>query len=408
VWFGEWGLPGVGHLSPNGSLTEYKWPYPDTSVISFCGQYTNIWGVALWNGSIWGADNFYSRLVSVDPSTGKTLAVNLTSGTSPYTLSVGAGDLWFTVDQAPGVIGKLAPAGSSADYYSLPNSKNMESIYILFKNSTLAYVLSLDTLSFTPVLFSFDPTSATPTFTPAGGNQTIYEPSSLAIANGGIWATEHAASAMAFLNFTTERWTIYPTSTVPYVPAVLTYFDESNGTAVWFNEHYTNRMGVITGDGRYLTEYSITDPPIFNITTILENYNLVTMGLATDGAWFAAATAGIVGFVNASYHPPFSITANETSVALARGGTSQIGIHYTGDSTGSNLSLQFEDNEFSNGTAKLLSFTPGAVTHLPNGESEVNVVISAASDLAPGQYVGAATVTDGSIYRTVYFTVNVT
>jgi len=407
VWFGEWGLPGVGHLFPNGTLTEYRWPYADTSVISECGQYTNIWGVALWNGSVWGADNFYSRLVSVNPTTGQTNAVNLTSGIPPYTLSVGAGDLWFTVDSAPGVIGKLTPSSTSVQYYSLPNSKDMESIYILFQNSTLAYVLSLDTASFSPVLFSFDPSSASPTFTTAGGNQTIYEPSGLTLADGGIWATEHAASAMAFLNFTTDQWTIYPTSTVPYVPVVLTYFDGSNGTAVWFNEHYANRMGVITGDGRYLTEYSITDPPLFNITTILENYNMVTMGLAVDGAWFAAATAGIVGFVNASYHPPFSISANTTSISVAPGRSAEISLQYTDNFPATNLSLQFEDNEFNNGTAKFMSFTPGLATTSATGVSTVALTVSASNNLQPGEYIAAATVTNGSIYRTVYFTVDV-
>jgi streptogramin lyase len=408
MWFGEWGLPGVGHLFPNGTLTEYKWPYSYDSVLSECGQDTQIWGVALWNGSVWGADNLYSRLISVNPSTGQTQEVNLTSGTDPYTLTVGNGDLWFTVDASPGLIGKLSPNSTSVQYYSLPNTKNTESIYILFQNSTLAYVLSIDESNLTPVLYSFNPTSTSPTFAVAGGNQTIYEPSGLALADGGIWATEHAASAMAFLNFTTDRWTIYPTSTVPYVPVILTYFDGSNGTAVWFNEHYSNRMGVITGDGRYLTEYSITDPPIFNITTILENYNLVTMGLATDGAWFAAATADIVGFVNASYHPPFSISANATSVNLAPGGSTEVGINYTGNVTGSNLSLQFEDNEFNNGTAKLMSFVPGAITTSPTGVSTFTLTISASSSLQPGEYIAAATVTNGSIYRTVYFTVVVT
>src|SRR5438876_9419388 len=26
VWFGEQGIPGVGHLYPNGTLVEYRWP----------------------------------------------------------------------------------------------------------------------------------------------------------------------------------------------------------------------------------------------------------------------------------------------------------------------------------------------------------------------------------------------
>ncbi|MDG6926199.1 MAG: hypothetical protein JRN09_06555, partial [Nitrososphaerota archaeon] len=168
-----------------------------------------------------------------------------------------------------------------------------------------------------------------------------------------------------------------------------------------------NRMGVITGGGRYLTEYSITNPPLFNITTILENYNMVTMGLAADGAWFAAATAGIVGFVNGSYSPPFSIATSSTSLSLAPGGSTQTDIRYTGNLPGANLSLQFEDNEFYNGTAKLLTFSPGTIT-TSAGDSSFTLTVSASSSIVPGTYVAAATVTNGSIYRTVYFDVVVT
>lgn len=406
VWFGEWGLPGVAHLYQNGTLTEYKWPYANSNV-AICGQQTNIWGVALWNGSVWGADQWNHRLVAVNPSTGKTEVINLTKDVTPYTLSVGDGDLWFTVNAAPGVVGRVSPNSAAVQYLDLPNNTQTESIYTLFKNSTLGYVLTIDLTTFSPKLYSFNPSEANPTFTPAGGNQTLYEPSSLALGEGGIWATEHDASAMAFLNATTNQWTIYPTSTVPYVPVVLTYFDGSNGTAVWFNEHYSNRMGVITGDGRYLTEYSITNPPIFNITTILENYNMVTMGLATDGAWFAAATAGIVGFVNGSYHPPFSISTNSTSVQLAPGGSTTVGVQYTGNVPGSNLSLQFEDNENQTGTPSQISFTPGTVSTSQSGTSSFVLTLSATNTLQPGTYIGGITVTNGSIYRTVYVTIDV-
>ena len=116
-----------------------------------------------------------------------------------------------------------------------------------------------------------------------GENQTLYAPTGLALGEGGLWATEHSASAMAFLNFTTGRWTIYPTSTVPYTPWVLTYFDASNGTAVWFNEHYGNRMGVIYDNATQLTEYNVSNPPLYNLTTITDptsGVNMVTMGLA--------------------------------------------------------------------------------------------------------------------------------
>ena len=74
-------------------------------------------------------------------------------------------------------------------------------------------------------VYSFNPTLSNPIFTPVGENQTLYAPTGLALGEGGLWATEHSASAMAFLNFTTGAWTIFPTSTVPYTPWVLTYFD---------------------------------------------------------------------------------------------------------------------------------------------------------------------------------------
>lgn len=408
VWFGEWGLPGVGHLYANGTLTEYKWPYANTSPVSTCGQQTEIWGVALWNGSVWAADNLYARLVSVNPATGQTDEINTTKNFFPYTLSVGAGDLWITDDLQPGTIGKLTPDSTSVQYYSLPDNGNTSSEYILFQNDTRAYVLTANPVTLESQLFAFDPSLASPTFAPLGGNQTLYEPSGLALGTGGIWATEHAASAMAFLNFTTDDWTIYPTSTVPYVSDVLTYFDGSNGTTVWFNEHYANRMGVITNNGTRLTEYSITNPPLFNITTILENYNMVTMGLATDGAWFAAATAGIVGFANGSYVPPFSISTNTSTLTLAPGGSaSSVALWVTGNTTGSNLSLQFEDDEFPSSSPKLLTLTPGP-TMTSGGTSTLTLTVAASSSLQPGEYVAAATVTNGSIYRTVYLFVDVT
>jgi hypothetical protein len=67
--------------------------------------------------------------------------------------------------------------------------------------------------------------------------------------------------------------------------------------------------------------------------------------------------------------------------------------------------LQFEDNEFNNGTAKLITFTPGIIATSSAGLSTFTLTVSASSALAPGAYVAAATVTNGSIYRSVYFTV---
>lgn len=412
VWFGEWGLPGVAHLYPNGTVTEYKWPYPDTASISSCGQQTQIWGVALWNGSVWGADFLYSRLVGVNPSTGQTEKIDLANGTTPYTLAVSPDNyLWFTESKLGAAIGKVSPDGGSISYYSLPTGAAWESVYLLFRNSTVGYVLALDAADPEYAqLFSFNPTLSRPTFTALGDNDSLYAPVGLAIGNGGIWATEHSATAMAFLNFTTSQWTIYPLSTVPYTPWVLTYFDGSNGTAVWFNEHYGNRMGVIYDNATQLIEYNVSNPPLYNLTTITDptgGVNMVTMGLAKDGAWFAAA-GGFVGYVSGSYVPPFSISLSVAKVTLAQGGSTQLTVKVGGDTPGSNLSLQFSDNEFNNASSKFISFTAGALTPTTGGTNTLVVTVAATRTVQPGTYIAAATVTNGSIYRSVYFTIEVT
>ncbi len=410
VWFGEWGLPGVAHLFQNGTLTEYKWPYSYDSNISFCGQLTEIWGVALWNGSVWAADMLYNRLVGVNPSTAKTQLIDLANGSQPYTLAVGPdNNLWFTELGFPD-IGKVAQSGGAVSLYQLPVTKYWETVYMAFKNSTLGYVMALDYIDpEVAALFSFNPQQANPTFTAVGQNATLYAPTGFTLGEGGLWATEHSASAMAFLNFTTGAWTLYPTSTVPYTPWVLTYFDASNGTAVWFNEHYGNRMGVIYDNATELTEYQVSNPPLYNLTTITDptgGTNMVTMALAQDGAWFAAA-GGFVGFVNGSYVPPFSISTSSSTISLAPGGSTHLTLDLSGAVQAKNVTLQFSDNEFNNGTAKLLTFTPGSPV-ADSGGSTVNLSISAASSIQPGTYIAAATITNGSIYRSVYFTVVVT
>lgn len=410
VWFGEWGLPGVAHLFPNGTLTEYKWPYSYDADISSCGQLTQIWGVALWNGSVWGTDMLYNRLIGLDPSTGQTQLIDLANGSEPYTLAVSPeNNLWFTVLGSPDV-GKVAQSGGAVTLYPLPVSKYWETVFMAFKNSTLGYVMALD--GYDPeyaTLFSFNPQQTSPAFTVVGQNQTLYAPTGFALGEGGLWATEHSASAMAFLNFTTGRWTLYPTSTVSYTPWVLTYFDASNGTAVWFNEHYGNRMGVIYNNGTELLEYNVSNPPLYNLTTITDptgGVNMVTMALAQDGAWFAAA-GGFVGYVSGSYVPPFSISTSSSSVEVAPGGSTHLTLDLTGNFKADNLTLQFSDNEFNNGSAKLLTFLASTPVTGASGSTSL-LTITASSTITPGTYIAAATITNGSIYRSVYFTVTVT
>ena len=92
----------------------------------------------------------------------------------------------------------------------------------------------------------------------------------------------------------------------------------------------------------------------------------------------------------------------------APGGAAQTTLNFTGDTVGSNLSLQFSDNEFNNGTDKLLTFGSTVPPASSGGTGTVSLNIAAATGIQPGTYIAAATVTDGSIYRSVYFTVVVT
>ena len=422
VWFGENGLPGIGHLYPNGTLTEYALPFTYQSGISACNELTQLWGVALWNGSAWAVNEDSSQLLGVNPSTGAVTSVTLESQASPYTLAVGPDNrLWFTQIFDGPKIGRVSPVSLSIQYFDLPGNSSWSSAYIVFQNTTRGYVLTINPdLTIYPKavishLYSFDPQLQNPTFQQVGANISLYAPSSVAIGEGGIWVTEHSASAMAFFNSTTSAWTIYPTSTVPYVPWTLTYFDAANASAVWFNEHYGNKIGVIYDGATRLTEYSVDNPPISNFTTVLSDINTLTVGLGDNRLWFTQWTTGVVGFVNTSYSPPFSVSvasatagsANPT-LTIPAGTSTQLRLQLTGQSSG-NLSLQFSDNEFNNGTARSITFTPSVVSLPSLSVTEVQVVnISVASSLAPGDYIAAMTWTNGLILSSVYVAIVVT
>ena len=116
--------------------------------------------------------------------------------------------------------------------------------------------------------------------------------------------------------------------------------------------------------------------------------------------------------MNGSYVPPFSISVSSPSIQVAPGGSAQTSSTSQGTRSAENISLQFSDNEFNNGTAKLPHFTQGLSTANSRRREAASIAIdlisAAASGIQPGTYLAAATVTDGSIYRSVYFTVIVT
>ena len=49
VWFGEQNLPGIGHILPNATLVEYKWPfqYPGSHLLHFHLGHSDLEGMHL-------------------------------------------------------------------------------------------------------------------------------------------------------------------------------------------------------------------------------------------------------------------------------------------------------------------------------------------------------------------------
>lgn len=412
VWFGENGMPGLGHLFPNGTLTEYKLPFESSLPQNVCGDRAQIWGVALWDGGVWATNENQPVLEGIDPATGVVTNVTLRSGTQPYTVNVGPeGDLWITQLAGGPDLARVAPVTHQVQYLSLPGNDSWSTQYVVFANNTLGYALEIDAaLANSPtavssVLYSFNPQSSDPVFTQAAPNATLYSPTSIALGEGGIWLTEHSGTGMAFFNTTSSKWTIFPTSTVPYVPETLTYFDGSNGTAVWFDEHFANQMGVISQDGRRLIEYSFSDPPVSSLQAIT---NTESMALAAGRTWFTQWTGNVVGFVNQSYPVPFVVSSQNSTIQLRAGSSEKIQVRLSGQSD-SNLSFLFSDNEVFNGTAEGITFLPSTATFPSlDGTQTVSLTVSAANSIAPGNYTAAITVSDGLVRSSVFVTIVVT
>ena len=102
------------------------------------------------------------------------------------------------------------------------------------------------------------------------------------------------------------------------------------------------------------------------------------------------------------------VAVDDVSFAVAAGESVKLSLSITGDTPTSNLSLQFSDNEFNNGTTRGLVFTPGLSSLASlNGSEVVTIKVSAASTLAPGRYIAAITLTNGLVLNTLYVTVDV-
>src|SRR5208283_1624873 len=204
--------------------------------------------------------------------------------------------------------------------------------------SGLGQVLSFNTEQFAPQ--------------PVGGSFRPQAASSLALVPNGLWVAQHASSNLAYYDFKTHAWSQYPTTPVNYIESTLPYFVAVNGSLVWFNEHYANRMAVIDTAHGLLTEYSLSNPPA-NKTTQIDN--ALTFALGKDKVWFTELTANYVGYIDASYHPSFSFQSHpDSNLQLAKGSGKSITLTLQGNHDKS-LTVISSDSETPDSRPKWIS-----------------------------------------------------
>ena len=398
VWFGEQNLPGIGHILPNATLVEYKWPfqYPAPSFSTF------IWGIAIWKGCVWASDQADSQLVGVNPSSGAIQTVKLDAESFPYTLTIGPNNsLWFT-EVSASKIGRIDDQFNLHEY-SLPLAGTPGQI--IFANDTLGYYVDTGNVGFVkPGVFSFNPDSFSPS--QVGPEVNLTAPTSLTLTSNGFFVAQHATSIVAAYSFRTNDWVFYPTSPVSYEDTTLPYFVATNGSQVWFNEHYANRMAMIDTQQSLLTEYSLSNPPTTKRNGI---DNVLTFALGDGKVWFTALTGNFVGYVDGTYKPPFMISPPASSSIKLKPGRN-INLTFAVSSVSpAPLTVQFADSESNTGQPQKIRMTTN-VTEIQSstGQSEIVVNVKTDKTLATGNYMLLVSVTDGLISQGAYVTLQVT
>jgi virginiamycin B lyase len=408
IWFAEQSVAGLAHFYPsNRTLVEYAWPYnypAPPSTAGLCGQKTSTWSVVIWDGKVWASDTSGNQLVEMDPSTGQFTTVKMPSSSSfPYTLTPGPDNtLWFT-ELFTGKVGVLSSNGTIREY-QLPGGADAEPSQIIFANSTTGYLSDVGVSE--PEgggVYSFKVDGWAPELL---GGQHLTEPTSLTIGSGALWVALHGSSSVASYNFTTDSWSYYPTTPVAFVQTTLPYFVDANGSSIWLNEHYGNRIGRIDPASGSLTEYSESDDPAsLNGSTIGD---ALTFALGGGRAWFTEETGNALGYVDASYSPGFytSIGGNST-VVIDAGSRETVDLIVHDTTHQGSLNLGFADSEGFSSTPKNLTFSvPSTSISPPAGrESTVTLTVAASQSLKPGTYYAILTATDGLTYESSFLKV---
>jgi streptogramin lyase len=403
VWFGEQSVAGVGHFYPvNGTLVEYAWPFnykAPPSTAGFCGNKSDIWGVALWNGKVWVADTTGNQLVGLDPSTGQFSTIAIPTSTSyPYTMTPGPNDTLWIAELFSGRIGEVS-ANGTVRQYSLPGGSNAEPAQVIFANSTTGFY---DDVGASETggggIYSFNVSHFSPALV---GGQRFFDPSSIALASGSLWVALHGSSSVASYNFKAKSWSYFPTSSVLWDGSPVTtlpYFLDANSSDVWVTEHYGNRMAMINPANGSLVEYSESNHPT-NGSTVTYS---ATLALGDGKAWFAEWLGNGLGYVDPDYDPGFytSISGNST-VTLTRGSSASVDLVVHDTTHQGALNLTFADSESFVSRPANLTFSVSSTSVSPpsGGESSVMVTVAASNSLKPGTYWAILTATDGLTYE---------
>jgi virginiamycin B lyase len=397
VWFGEQALPGIAHFFANGTLVEYAWPFQYKSPLGF----TYIWGIADWDGCVWATDQAGSQLVAVNPNSGRISTVKVSAGSFPYTITVGPDNsLWFTEIFAS----KLARLDNHLNLHEYPVPDLGTPGQVVFADNTLGYYVDTGNAGISePGIYSFNPNNFSPVLIDPSVTKLII-PTSLALSNDGIWVAQHEISELAYYRFGSSSLAQFPTTPVSYVKATLPYFVAGNGSSVWFNEHYANRIGVIDGARRTLTEYSLSNPPA-NKTTQIDN--ALTFALGGDRVWFTELTAGYVGYVDTTYKPSFSLQPVNASLELVRGKSATVTLTLQGESE-RNLTVISTDSETVTAGRESISLNSSETQiHAFQGQEILKLTVSTSTATVPGKYELLASATDGLVCQGVYLSLTV-
>ena len=413
VWFAEQEVPGVAHFYPsNGTLVEYAWSGYPTPKAPDCLASANVFGIAIWGGDVWAADQYGNAILGVNPSGGATVRVNASSRAQyPYWLAVGPdGDLWYTSDNtlAPPALGRILP-NLTVSVIELKGMGTDQPLQLTFVNSSLAFVAAYNegvnkttqTCICTGHIYSFDPSDASSALTPrvVGGNYTIQLPTSVSYSDGKVWVAQHGPSSVVSYDFATGAWTEYPTSTVPW-STTLPLAIVAGGGRVWFNEHYANKMAVLDSDSGTLTEISESDPPAASAAGI---QNDESFALGGGGVWFTSWSGNYIGYIGGSYAPAFQLSAaGSDSVTLSPGQSVSVQFRVTGSWT-SALRVNESDSETYGSIPKLIQIVP-SVGEIPPGSAPVSLTvdITPAQSILPGRYVVAVTLTEAGVQESAY------